>query len=118
MTRGEIYGWDRAGCTYIQPTFLNTTTPIPDEIVQLLTTYTAAQGLTVVPAEQADRAVIALGAVGHDPEAATIAPPGGPTIQISLAISGTECGASLGIGYLLTATDAGWRAQQYVQAVC
>ena len=103
---------------YVRPTFSDTDTPVPDAILRMIAARTDAYGLAAASSEQAGGAVIALGAVGRDPEAATIAPRGGPTIQISASISGGECGASISMGYLIVATEAGWQARQYVLAVC
>ena len=103
---------------YVRPTFSNTDTPVPDAILRMIAARTDAYGLAAASSEQAGGAVIALGALGHDPEAATIVPRGGPTIQISASISGGECGASISMGYLIVATEAGWQARQYVLAVC
>ena len=103
---------------YVRPTFSNTDTPVPDAILRMIAARTDAYGLAAASSEQAGGAVIALGALGHDPEAATIVPRGGPTIQISASISGGECGSSISMGYLIVATEAGWQARQYVLAVC
>jgi hypothetical protein len=103
---------------YIQPTFLNSDVPIPDTILKMITAHTTAQGLVQVQNEQPGGAKISLSAIGNDAAAATVYNQHGPTIQMSAQISGTSCGASIGIGYLLTPNDAGWQAQDYVQAVC
>lgn len=103
---------------YIQPTFFKSDVPIPADILGMITARTTAQGLVQVHTEQPGGAVITLAAIGQDAEAATVYHQRGPTIGISAHISGSSCGAFIGIGYLLLLNDVGWQAHDYVQAVC
>lgn len=103
---------------YIGPTFFDTHRPVSNEIMQMLRAHTSAAGLVEAQHEQPGGLLLAVGSIGQDPSAATVYPQSGPTIQLSAQISGTSCGASVGIGYLLVETDHGWQAQQYLVAVC
>lgn len=92
---------------FIRTTFGDTNTPLPADIIQMITSHTTAYGLVHVQTEQAGGLVITISSIGTDPAASTVYQQRGPTISIGARVSDISCGASIDSGYLITAHDTG-----------
>ena len=92
---------------------------LQDEVTRLVASRVGELDLVPVAQDTPDGATISVGAVKSDPES-TLLVHGkeGPTLSMTISRNGVPCGGVVSIGYLLTKTDSGWKAEQYVQGMC